>query len=110
MGEGGKVAQFEVVVAGDAVVLADGGEDFGLFDGVDAEVGLQVEVDVEQVGGVSGELGDDADHGVGDLVSSGGLRVGGGFRCRPNGNRCSRCGGGGHRRGLGLRQHCLGGY
>ena len=74
VGEGGEVAQFEVVVAGDAVVLADGGEDLGLFDGVHAEVGFQVEVDVEQLGGVSGELGDNAHHGVGHLVAGRGRR------------------------------------
>ncbi len=77
--------QFEGVVAGDAVVAADGGEDFGLFDGVDAEVGFQVEVGVEQVGWVAGEFGDDADHGVGQFVAAGccrrGWRGGHGFGC-----------------------------
>ena len=67
--EGREVAQLEGVVAGDAVVAADRGEDLGLFDGVDAEVGFQVEVDVEQVGRIAGEPGDDADDGVGDLVA-----------------------------------------
>ena len=69
VGEGGEVAQFDRVVAGDAVMLADGGEDLGLFDGVHAEVGFQVEVDVEQVGWIPGLFGDDAHHGVGELVS-----------------------------------------
>ena len=58
MGEGGVVAEFELVVAFDAVVLADGGEHFGLFDGVDAEVGFEVEVEGEHVGGVAGLVGD----------------------------------------------------
>ena len=42
--EGGEVAELEGVVAFDVVAFADGGEDFGLFDGVDAEVGFEVEV------------------------------------------------------------------
>ena len=71
VGEGGEVAQFEGVVAGHTVVAADGGEDFGLLDGVDAEVGFQVEVDVEQVGRIAGEFGDDADDGVGQVVAGG---------------------------------------
>ncbi len=69
MGQGGEVAQVDGVVAGDAEMLADAGEDLGLFDGVHAEVGFQVKIHVEQLGGVSGEPGDDADHGVGDLVT-----------------------------------------
>ena len=64
MGEGGEVAQFEVGVAVDVEVVADGGEQFGLFDGVDAEVGFEVEVDVEHVGGVAGLLGDECEHGL----------------------------------------------
>ena len=47
--EGGVVAELEFVVAFDAVFLADGGEELGLLDGVDAEVGFEVEVHVEQV-------------------------------------------------------------
>ncbi|MEI2812172.1 MAG: hypothetical protein V9F00_18910 [Nocardioides sp.] len=50
------------------VVLADRGEDLGLLDGVDAEVGLEVEVGVEQVGRVTGELRDDVDDLLGHLV------------------------------------------
>ena len=87
MGQGGEVAQLEAVVAGDPVVLADRGEDLGLLDRVHPEVGLQVEVDVEQVRRIAGELGDDADHDVGDLVPGrcrrGRLR----FRRRNGGRR-----------------------
>ena len=57
--QGREVAQLEVVVAFELVVLAHGGEHFGLLDGVDAEVGFEVEVGVQQVGGVAGHLGDD---------------------------------------------------
>ena len=57
--EGGELAQLEGVVAFEVPLGADGGEDLGLLDGVDAEVGLEVEVGVEQVGGVAGHLGDD---------------------------------------------------
>ena len=57
MGEGGVVAELELVVAFDAEAFADEGEDLGLFDGVDAEVGFEVEVEVEHVGGVAGLVG-----------------------------------------------------
>ena len=55
------VAELEFVVAFDAVFLADGGEQFGLFDGVDAEVGFDVEVDGEHLGRVAGLFGDEGD-------------------------------------------------
>ena len=57
VGEGGVVAELELVVAFDAEAFADEGEDLGLFDGVDAEVGFEVEVEVEHVGGVAGLVG-----------------------------------------------------
>jgi hypothetical protein len=53
--QGREVAQLHRVVALDVVVLAHGGEDLGLLDGVDAEVGLEVEVGVQQVGRVAGQ-------------------------------------------------------
>ncbi len=62
VGEGGVVAQLELVVAFDVEAFADLGEDLGLFDGVDAEVGFEVEVEVEQVGGVAGLVGHHRDH------------------------------------------------
>ena len=67
--QGGELAQLEGVVAFEVPVGADGGEDLGLLDGVDAEVGLEVEIGVEQVGGVAGHLGDDAGDDVEDRVA-----------------------------------------
>ena len=69
--QGGVVAQVEGVVAGDAVALADGGEHLGLFDGVDAEVGFEVEVGVEHVGRVAGLGGDDLQDRGGDVLTRG---------------------------------------
>ena len=60
----GKSRSLQVVVAVDAEAGADGGEDLGLLDGVDAQVGFQVEVEVEQLGRVAGHLGDDLHHGL----------------------------------------------
>ena len=101
VGEGGVVAEFELVVAFDAVVLADGGEHFGLFDGVDAEVGFEVEVEGEHVGRVAGLVGDQGED-VGFDVSVGrrpgaGSTVavsGGGAACRRGRRRGGRGGGG----------------
>ncbi len=56
--DGGVVAELEFVVAFDAVFLADGGEQFGLFDGVDAEVCFHVEVHGQHLGGIAGLFGD----------------------------------------------------
>ena len=67
--QGGEVAQLEVVLAGDVVGLAHGGEGLGLLDGVDAEVGLEVEVHLEHVGGIAGLLGDDLEHLLRDGVA-----------------------------------------
>ena len=58
----GKSRSLQVVVAFELVVLAHGGEHFGLLDGVDAEVGFEVEVGLQQVGRVAGHLGDDRRH------------------------------------------------
>ena len=52
--EGREVAQLEGVVAVDAELRPDRGEHLGLLDGVDAEVGFEVEVEVEQLGRVAG--------------------------------------------------------
>ena len=81
--EGRVVAQLQAVVAGDPVGLADRREHLGLLDGVDPEVGLEVEVQVEQVGRVAGLLGDDREDAGGDLLLAGwGRRLGGrGGRC-----------------------------
>ena len=80
MVEGRVVAQLERVVALDPVGLADRGEDLGLLDGVDPEVGLEVEVHVEQVGRIAGLLGDDRQHPLLDLVAAGGRGLGRGRR------------------------------
>jgi hypothetical protein len=61
-----EVAQAELVVARDVVGGADGGEGLGLLDGVDAEVGLQVELHVEHVARIAGLVGDDGQDRLSD--------------------------------------------
>ncbi|OQC41260.1 MAG: hypothetical protein BWX64_01026 [Acidobacteria bacterium ADurb.Bin051] len=82
VGEGREVAQLEVRIALDPVPLADGGEELGLLDGVDAEVGLHVEVEGEHLGRVAGLLRDQREDGVGHGVTGrrGSGRRGGGCR------------------------------
>ncbi len=70
MVQGGELAQLEVVVALEVPLGAHGGEDLGLLDGVDAEVGLEVEVGAQEVGGVAGHLGHDLGHRRQDRVAS----------------------------------------
>ena len=77
--EGGVVAELELVVAFDAVGFADGGEEFGLFDGVDAEVGFEVEIEIEHLGWVAGLFGDQRQDPCGDGIA---LRLGSGRRGR----------------------------
>ena len=50
------VAQLAVLVARDVVDLADGGEHLRLLDGVDAEIGFQIEVEVQHVFRIAGLL------------------------------------------------------
>ncbi len=76
-GEGGVVAQGEVVVAFDVVFLADGGERFGLFDGVDPQVGFEVEFEVEHLGRIAGLLGHDGQHLLDDRIDAGAAAAGG---------------------------------
>ncbi len=56
MSESGIVAQFAVLVAGDAVDFADGSEHLCLFDRVHAEVRFEVEVQVQHVSGIASLL------------------------------------------------------
>ena len=48
-------------------MLAHRGEQFGLLDGVDAEVGFQVEVEVEDLGWVAGLFAHQGEHEFHDL-------------------------------------------
>ena len=55
------------VVAFDPEAFADGGEHLGLLDGVDAEVGFEVEIGVQHVGRVAGRVGHQGDDLGGDI-------------------------------------------
>ena len=68
VGQGREVAQFEVLVAGDAELLPDGREDLGLLDSVDAQVGFHVKVQIQQVTRVPGEPLDNTDHRSHDRI------------------------------------------
>ena len=81
MVEGWVVAQLERVVALDPVRLSNLGEQFGLLDRVDPEVGLQVEVHVQEVGRVASLLSDDRKHAWLDISSGHGDRGNRGPAC-----------------------------
>ena len=70
LGQGVIVAQLDVIAARDVIGLADGGKDLGLLDGVDAQVGLEVEVEVEHIGRVAGLFADQGQDALGDGVAS----------------------------------------
>ena len=67
----GEVAQLELRVALDAVRLAHGRERLGLLDGVDPEIRLEVEVQVEHLGRIPGLLRDDREHLLRHVVARG---------------------------------------
>ena len=71
MRQGRIVAQLAVLVARNVVDLADGREHLRLLDGVDAEVGFEVEVQIQHVFRIAGLLdhqGQDAFlHGIAAL-------------------------------------------
>ena len=52
----GIVAQLPVLIARNVVDLADGREHFGLFDGVDAEVSFEIEIQIQHVFRIAGLL------------------------------------------------------
>ena len=58
VGEGGIIAELAIFVARNVVDFADGGEHLGLLDRVDAEIGFEVEIEIEHVGRVAGFLHD----------------------------------------------------
>src|SRR5664280_2365968 len=68
MRKGGKVAQLDVVVAGDAVGLPHRGEQLGLLDGVHTEVRLQVQVQVQHVLGIARLLRHQGQNPLADLA------------------------------------------
>ena len=85
--EGRVVAQLQAFVEGDLVGLADRREHLGLLDRVDPQVGLEVEVEVEQVGRVAGLLGDQGEDAVGEPCAGGDLLLGRGLGRRLGGRR-----------------------
>ena len=72
-----KFAQFEVLVARNAVVLTNCCKHLGLLDRVDAEVGLEIQIEIQHVGRIVGLFGDYADHFLFDVVLRDGRCAGG---------------------------------
>ena len=56
-----ELAQLQVLIALDAVGGADRREHFGLLDGIDTEVGLEVQVHLQHVRRITGLLGHQLD-------------------------------------------------
>ena len=104
--EGRVVAQLERVVALDPVGLADGGEHLGLLDGVDPQVGLEIEVHVEQILGIARLLRDQPQHLRLDPARRG--RSGSGRSRRSRGGSGAAAGGGGAVRGRPRRERVRG--
>ena len=69
--QSGKVAQLEGIVARNVVGRTDGGEHFRLFDRVDAEIGLEIQVRIQHVRRIACLLGDDRHHLVLHRIETG---------------------------------------
>ena len=52
----GIVAQLAILVARDVVDFADGGKHLCLLDGVDAEIGFEIEIQIQHIFGIAGLL------------------------------------------------------
>src|SRR3954468_16793225 len=89
MRQGRKVPQAKFLVARDGVGLAYRGKYFGLLDGINPEIGFEIQVKVQHVWWVTRLLSDEPENSLPDYV---GLRrfckSGGNGRCRRN----YRCG------------------
>ncbi len=57
-----EIAQLEIVVARNVVGRADGRKHLRLFDGVDAEIRFQIQIEIEHIRRIAGLLGDDLHH------------------------------------------------
>ena len=89
--QGRKLFELQIFVARYVVRFAHSCEGLGLFDRVDAQVGFQVEIQVEHIGWIAGLARDHLEHLGGDrIVCTGRRSCGVGRRglCRQ---RCSRC-------------------
>ena len=64
------VAQLQIITAWDVVGLADCGQDFGLLHRVDAQVGFQIEFQVQHLGRVARLLADQSQHALGDGIGT----------------------------------------
>ena len=62
MSEGGEVSQFNFVVAGNPVSFADRGHHLGLLHGIDTQVCLKVEIQIEHVHRIAGLFGYQGQH------------------------------------------------
>src|SRR3954463_6786708 len=65
------VAQLASLIAGNVVDVADSRKHFGLLNGVDAQIGFEGEVEVEDVRGIAGFLYGQGQDALLDLVSDG---------------------------------------
>ncbi len=70
----GIVAQLAVLVARNVIRRADGREHFRLFHGVDAEVGFEIEIQIQHVFRIAGLLYDQRENAFLDGIASGDLR------------------------------------
>ena len=63
-----EITELEVVISWNAIGFAHRSKRFRLLDRIDAEVGFQIEVELEHVGRIPGHAGYDLEHLVGDLA------------------------------------------
>ncbi len=67
----GEVLDLQPLLEGDVEVFPQLAEEFGLFDRIDAEIGLHVEVEFEHLLGIPRLLDDEREDGAFDLLEVG---------------------------------------
>ena len=72
--QGREIAQLEIGIARDVVSLADGGKQLRLLDGIDTQIGFEVEIQVEHVSRIAGLFHHQFQDAIRDRVAGGLLR------------------------------------
>ena len=83
VGQRREVAQLQVVVARNAVGLADRGKHLRLLYGIDAQIGFEIQIEVEHIHRIAGFLGDQREDALFHRIGS---------RCGVAGGGAGGCG------------------
>ena len=58
MGQGWKIFKFKICLSRNLIGFSNSGKGLGLFNGIDAQIGLEIELHIEHIGRITRLLGD----------------------------------------------------